>query len=111
VGTLLVKPSRHVVRIADLTSDESSEMGPLLQRTSSVVGRLTQAPQVYVCLWSHGPAHIHFVVQPETEALVEAFSTWGPALQAAMFEHDDQPSRTGVEEFADRARSAFSSQG
>jgi hypothetical protein len=111
VGTLLVKPSRHVVRMADLTSDESSEIGPLLHRTSSVVGRLTQASQVYVCLWSHGPAHIHFVVQPETEAIVEAFGAWGPALQAAMFEHDDQPSRAGVEEFADRARSAFRSQG
>jgi diadenosine tetraphosphate (Ap4A) HIT family hydrolase len=110
VGTLVVKPSRHVVRMADLTSDESCEIGPLLHRTSSVVGSLTQTSQVYVCLWSHGPAHIHFVVQPETEALVEAFGAWGPALQAAMFEHDDAPSRTGMEEFADRARSAFSSQ-
>jgi diadenosine tetraphosphate (Ap4A) HIT family hydrolase len=111
VGTLVVKPSRHVVRMADLTSDESCEIGPLLHRTSSVVGSLTQTSQVYVCLWSHGPAHIHFVVvQPETEALVEAFGAWGPALQAPMFEHDDAPSRTGMEEFADRARSAFSSQ-
>jgi diadenosine tetraphosphate (Ap4A) HIT family hydrolase len=108
VGTLLVKPLRHVQRIADLTADEASEMGPLLHRTSNVVGRLANASQVYICLWSHGPAHIHFVVQPETEAAVESFGTWGPALQAAMFEHDVPPERTGVEEFADRARDALS---
>jgi hypothetical protein len=87
--------------------DETAEMGALLRRTSSVVGSLTNASQVYVCLWSHGPAHIHFVVQPETEALVESFGTWGPALQAAMFERDDLPARVDVEQFAHRARTAF----
>ena len=97
--------------MADLTTDESAEMGVLLHRTSSVVGSLTNASQVYVCLWSHGPAHIHFVVQPETDALVELFGTWGPALQAAMFERDDLPALSGVEQFADRARRAFSSTG
>ena len=111
VGTLLVKPSRHVVQMADLTTDESAEMGALLHRTSSVVGSLTNASQVYVCLWSHGPAHIHFVVQPETDALVDSFGTWGPALQAAMFERDDLPALTAVEQFADRARRAFSETG
>jgi len=111
VGTLLVKPLRHVVRIADLSTDESAEMGALLQRTSSVVGSLTNASEVYVCLWSHGPAHVHFVVQPETDAIVESFGTWGPALQAAMFELDDLPARIGVEQFADRARRAFSPSG
>lgn len=109
VGTLVVKPSRHVVRIADLTTDESAEMGALLHRTSSVVGSLTNGAQVYVCLWSHGPAHIHFVVQPETDADVESFGIWGPALQAAMFERDDLPARIAVEQFADRARRAFTS--
>jgi diadenosine tetraphosphate (Ap4A) HIT family hydrolase len=107
----LVKPSRHVLQVADLNTDESAEMGALLQRTSSVVGSLTNASQVYVCLWSHGPAHIHFVVQPETDDLVASFGIWGPALQAAMFERDDLPALIGVEQFADRARRAFSSAG
>lgn len=111
VGTLVVKPLRHVVRIADLTTDECSEMGALLHRTSSVVGSLANASQVYVCLWSHGPAHIHFVVQPETDAVVESFGTWGPALQAAMFDHDVPPARISAEQFADRARGAFSNRG
>jgi diadenosine tetraphosphate (Ap4A) HIT family hydrolase len=111
VGTLLVKPLRHVVRMADLTTDESAEMGSMLQRTSSVVGSLTNASQVYVCLWSHGPAHIHFVVQPETDAIVASLGTWGPSLHAAMFKRDQLPARSDVEQFADHARRAFSPSG
>jgi diadenosine tetraphosphate (Ap4A) HIT family hydrolase len=107
VGTLLVKPVRHVQRVADLTAAEANEMGPVLHRASQVVGILTNASQLYVCLWSHGPAHIHFVVQPETEADVEAFGTWGPALQAAMFERDDSPDRDAVERFTSLARGTF----
>jgi diadenosine tetraphosphate (Ap4A) HIT family hydrolase len=107
IGTLVVKPVRHVERVADLTAAEAVEMGSVLHRASQVVGDLTSASQVYVCLWSHGPAHIHFVVQPETESAVEAFGTWGPALQAAMFERDDSPDREEVERFASLARRAF----
>ncbi|HWX09569.1 MAG TPA: hypothetical protein VNY33_06295, partial [Gaiellaceae bacterium] len=32
VGTLIVKPHRHVLRVGDLTADEAREVGPLLQR-------------------------------------------------------------------------------
>ncbi len=107
VGTLLVKPRRHVERVADLTPDEAAEMGVLIHRTSQVVAGLTNASQVYVCLWSHGPAHIHFVVQPETEIVVGAVGTWGPALQAEMFTRGDLPDGEEVERFARRARRAF----
>jgi len=93
--------------MSDLRADEAAEMGVVLCHATAVVGTLTNASQVYVCLWSHGPAHIHFVVQPETDALVNAFGTWGPALQAAMFERGDIPERAEVERFATRAREAF----
>jgi diadenosine tetraphosphate (Ap4A) HIT family hydrolase len=111
VGTLVVKPTRHVERIADLTSEEAAEMGVILHRASGVVSALTKASQVYVCLWSHGPAHIHFVVQPETEAVVKAFGAWGPALQAEMFERGELPDHEGVEKFASSARRAFGDAG
>lgn len=103
----MVKPSRHVERIADLHGDEAAEMGTVLRRTTAVVGTLTNASQVYVCLWSHGPAHIHFVVQPEIDAVVDALGTWGPSLQAAMFERGDLPERADVERFAIRTQKAF----
>jgi diadenosine tetraphosphate (Ap4A) HIT family hydrolase len=66
VGTLIIKPKRHVVHVWDLDDEEAAELGPLLRRTTSVVAELTRPSQVYACLWSHTggetggePGHIH----------------------------------------------------
>jgi diadenosine tetraphosphate (Ap4A) HIT family hydrolase len=107
VGTLLVKPVRHVEHVADLNSNEAGELGALLQRTTAVVGSITGASQVYVCLWSHRPSHVHFVIQPETEEAVARFGVWGPSLQSAMFERDELPDEQAVDAFAQRARDVF----
>lgn len=107
VGTLIVKPSRHVVHVADLTEGEADELGPLLRRTSSVITRLAPSAQIYVCLWSHGPAHIHFVVQPVSEELMSRLGARGPALQVAMFGSDPAPDPMAVTDFADAARLEF----
>jgi diadenosine tetraphosphate (Ap4A) HIT family hydrolase len=110
VGTLVVKPKRHVTRISELTNDEASELGPLLQTSAAVVDELVEADQVYVCLWSHAggrPVHIHYVVQPATRELMDEHGAHGPALQRAMFMRGDEPPRPQVEEFAARARAAF----
>jgi diadenosine tetraphosphate (Ap4A) HIT family hydrolase len=110
VGTLVVKPRRHVIHVADLDERESAELGPLLGRTADVAGRLTAAEQVYVCLWSHAggtPVHIHFVVQPVTSMQKEAWGAYGPVLQLAMLERGEQPDAAAVEAFADRARALF----
>lgn len=109
VGTLIVKPRRHVVHVADLTSNESSELGPLLQRTASVVDALSNPDQVYVCLWSHKggtPVHIHFVIQPVTTEQRNLLGG-GARLQAAMFDADEMPPADEVDAFAERARLAF----
>jgi len=69
VGTLLVKPRRHVTRVAELTDEEAAELGPLLRRSAQVVDELVRPEQVYTCLWSHAgrvPVHIHWVVMPAT---------------------------------------------
>ena len=109
VGTLIVKPKRHVVHVWELDEAECAELGPLLRETSDVVARLTEPDQVYVCLWSHQggiPVHIHFVIQPVT---TEQRSLLGGAasLQAAMFAAAELPAHDDVEAFADRARTAF----
>jgi diadenosine tetraphosphate (Ap4A) HIT family hydrolase len=115
VGTLVVKPIRHVEHLADLESGEALELGPLLAKTcrvvgklaARVVGKLTEASQVYVCLWSHGPAHVHFVIQPEVETVIDDVGRWGPAAQAAMFERSDLPDPGEVGVFCDHARREF----
>jgi ATP adenylyltransferase len=104
VGTLIVKPQRHVLELADLDDEEATALGPLLRDVSAVVKQLTGCQQVYTCLWSHGPVHLHFVVQPIWAKRGERF---GPALQAAMFETGELPSASAVEAFSARARRAL----
>jgi diadenosine tetraphosphate (Ap4A) HIT family hydrolase len=107
VGTLIVKPLRHVTSLGALEPDEAAELGPLLQRVAEVVQDLSGAEQVYACLWSHAggrPTHIHFVVQPITRQQMERYGGYGPYLQQAMFADDAQLDRTAAGAFADQAR-------
>jgi len=53
VGTLILKPKRHVKRVSELSDDEAAELGPLLLRSAAVVDELLNPEQVYTCLWSH----------------------------------------------------------
>jgi diadenosine tetraphosphate (Ap4A) HIT family hydrolase len=108
VGTLIVKPKRHVVHVWDLDAEEAAELGPLLRRTAGAVAETFDPHQVYVCLWSHAenvPGHIHWVVQPV--AASEDPGRRGPQLQAAMFEDGEPPDPTAVEIAADRLRAVL----
>ena len=110
VGTLIVKPRRHVVHVWELDEEEARELGPLLRRVTAILAELTEPDQVYVGLWSHHggrPVHIHFVVQPVTPALMDEIGDFGPHLQVAMFERAEYPPRDEVEPFAERVRARF----
>jgi len=110
VGTLIVKPLRHVVHVADLTADEAAELGPLLRTAASIVTDLVQPEQVYVCLWSHAggkPGHIHFVVQPVSRDSMDRHGAYGPGLQVAMFAAREPLPEDAVEAFCDRARASW----
>ena len=113
LGTLIVKPARHVTRVASLSDDEAAELGPLLRRASKVAERLVSAEQTYNCLWSHAggvPVHIHYVVQPVTAQQMAEFEEHGPSLQVAMFSHGEPPKDSEIERVAERARQAFASE-
>jgi diadenosine tetraphosphate (Ap4A) HIT family hydrolase len=110
VGTLIVKPLRHVVHVAELTPGEAAELGPVLRTSTAVVTELLAPEQVYVCLWSHAggvPVHIHFVVQPVSRETMEVHGLTGPSLQAAMFRAGEELSEPEVEDFCRRARAAW----
>jgi diadenosine tetraphosphate (Ap4A) HIT family hydrolase len=110
VGTLVVKPKRHVIRVSELSAEEAVEQGPLLARCAAVVDMLLEPEQTYVCLWSHAggkPVHIHHVVQPVTRSQMDSYGAHGPRLQVEMFSRGELPSLDGVVEFARRARAAF----
>jgi diadenosine tetraphosphate (Ap4A) HIT family hydrolase len=110
VGTLIVKPLRHVVHVAELTPEEAAGLGPLLRASTAVVTELIRLEQVYVCLWSHAggaPGHIHFVVQPVSREAMSRFGVYGPALQVAMFQAGEELPEAEVEAFCERARAAW----
>ena len=112
VGALIVKPRRHVTAVADLSDDESATLGPLLRDASAVAAALTEADQVYNCLWSHAggvPAHIHYVVQPVTAVQVESIGLYGPRLQVEMFKRGEHPTDAEIVDACRRARELFSS--
>jgi diadenosine tetraphosphate (Ap4A) HIT family hydrolase len=107
IGTLIVKPRRHVVHVADLAEREAAELGPLLRRVASAVAEIAKPSQVYVCLWSHEgrePVHIHFVVQPVTREVMDELDAHGPRLQAAQFARGERPDPVAAAAFADQAR-------
>jgi diadenosine tetraphosphate (Ap4A) HIT family hydrolase len=112
VGTLIVKPKRHIVHVAHLEAGEAIELGPLLQQAAAVVTELVRPDQVYVTLWSHAggaPGHIHFVVQPVTRELMDEHGMHGPMLQVRMFNTGSSPAPEAMAEFAERARAAWPS--
>jgi diadenosine tetraphosphate (Ap4A) HIT family hydrolase len=110
VGTLIVKPIRHVVHLADLEAAEAAELGALLRQAAAAVTELANPEQVYTCLWSHTnrqPVHIHYVVQPVSTELMQQYDAYGPLLQVAMFQSNEMPPLPEVEDFAARAASWF----
>jgi diadenosine tetraphosphate (Ap4A) HIT family hydrolase len=112
VGTVIVKPTRHVVHLADLRPDEAAELGPVLARVARAVTEASNevgSPpgQVYACLWSHAdrqPGHIHFVIQPVGEALMNQHDSHGPELQVRMFRSGDEVGFEAMRDAAERIR-------
>ena len=112
LGTLIVKPQRHVTGVGGLTEAEAAELGPLLRTTSDIAQRLVGAEQTYNCLWSHAggvAGHVHYVVQPVTAEQMSEFAAYGPNLQAAMFERGETPHAEDIVRIAEAARRAFAS--
>jgi diadenosine tetraphosphate (Ap4A) HIT family hydrolase len=110
IGTLIVKPTRHVIAVGDLDDAEALELGELLRNVAAVVKRLAEAEQVYVTLWSHAawePGHIHWIVQPVPPGMREVYSHPGPTLQHEMFERAQPIDVQAAAVFAGRARDAL----
>jgi diadenosine tetraphosphate (Ap4A) HIT family hydrolase len=113
VGTLIVKPKRHVVHVWELDEAEAAELGPLLREVGAAVAELSEPEQVYVTLWSHAggrPVHVHWVVQPVGRELMDELGSHGPVLQVAMFERGEAPPRDAVEAVSDELRTRLSAE-
>ncbi|MEO5704635.1 MAG: hypothetical protein ABIZ52_00800 [Candidatus Limnocylindrales bacterium] len=112
LGTVVVKPIRHVIHLADLDETETAELGPVLGAVARAVTAASTENgdppgQVYACLWSHAqrePGHIHFVVQPVGSAAMARHDAHGPELQVRMFKADEPMDPSLMIAAADRIR-------
>jgi ATP adenylyltransferase len=111
VGTLIVKPKRHVTHISELDDSEAQELGPLLRRVSSALSELLEPEQIYATLWSHAggtPGHIHWVLQPVPAERTGGL--FGPHLQVAMFDQAELPPTPEVEAIAEDLRAILATE-
>lgn len=105
----MLKPVRHITRVAELTAAEVAVQGALIHRCTIIIEKLLSPAQTYVCLSSHAggqPVHIHYVLQPVTSAQM-ANGRFGPRLQADMFaarQRPHVPDAGEVERLVDQAR-------
>lgn len=65
-GWLVLLPHRHITALTELTTEEAGDLGPLLQRLSAALARVTGCPKTYVMLFAEaeGFAHLHIHVVP-----------------------------------------------
>lgn len=107
VGTLIVKPRRHVLRFADLAQEEAAAFGPVMHRVSSAVVAESGCDQTYICQWAHmgwAPVHLHFVVQPAWNSQQEKYERPGPFMQTAMFDAGEPMDEHEIDAYCDRMR-------
>ncbi|MBN2626163.1 MAG: HIT family protein [Spirochaetales bacterium] len=107
VGTLILKPIRHVLNFSALNDNEISEFGELLQLVTKIIRELSDCDQTYICQWSHAgwePVHIHFVVQPAWNDQKREFERPGPYLQHQLFEKQIFPDPEDIYNFVTKAK-------
>jgi diadenosine tetraphosphate (Ap4A) HIT family hydrolase len=108
LGTLLLKPLRHVERVGDLSNTEAAQLGTILVKVSAIVELLSGADQVYNCLWSHPNgvrSHIHYLIQPVAAEQIALDRLAGPYLQVSMLAARAFPDPGEVEHWSTEARS------
>jgi histidine triad (HIT) family protein len=78
-GYLMVEPKRHVPGLGDLTDDEASVIGLLMNRTARVLKEVLGAEHVYSFVYGGAVAHLHVHVAPRYPGTPREF--WGPRLR------------------------------
>ncbi|RBW68903.1 HIT family protein [Bacillus taeanensis] len=67
LGYLYIEPKRHVENWAELTADELSEIGMLIQKAEAAVKKETNIDRLYVVTISEAVRHLHFHLIPREE--------------------------------------------
>ena len=78
-GYLVVEPKRHVAGLGDLTDDEASSMGRLVNRCARALKDVAGADHVYSFVFGHGVPHLHVVLAPRYPGTPQEY--WGVRLR------------------------------
>jgi diadenosine tetraphosphate (Ap4A) HIT family hydrolase len=91
-GWLVVISRRHVVELADLTSEEAAELGQILRRASAALRATTGCAKTYIVLFGEQPGfeHLHVHIVPRMADFDQQH------LGAGVFEFLKRPEREWV---------------
>lgn len=98
-GWLIIKPKRHVEHLAELSPDEASELGPLVQAASAAVACVLEPERVYVLSLGEEVHHVHLHVIPRYGELPPSVLT----LLAAAWAEGGSPWACTEDEAVDAA--------
>lgn len=80
-GFLILKLKRHCEHLADLSPEEASVLGQIIQSTCSALMNVLQPAKVYVCSFGDGVRHVHFWLLPRPADML-------PGMHSVMFNLD-----------------------
>lgn len=65
-GWLVLVTRRHIATLAEMTPEESAELGPLIQKTSAALTQITDCAKTYAIQFAEHPEHphVHFHIIP-----------------------------------------------
>lgn len=63
-GWFLLIPRRHIESLHEMTPEEAADLGPLIQRASTLHVQHFGALKTYVMQFAEGVSHVHFSLAP-----------------------------------------------
>ena len=103
VGWIVLVPRRHRDAIAELSPEETAELGPLLQRVSRALADVTGCVKTYVMQFAEHPQHphVHFHVVPRMADQPPELHSWR-VLTGLGVREDQRVSETEMNAIAGR---------
>ncbi|MBW4425666.1 MAG: HIT family protein [Nostoc desertorum CM1-VF14] len=68
-GYLIIKLKRHCKHLAQLTPEEASALGGIIQNTCSALSQVVKPAKIHVCSWGEQVKHIHFHIIPRSSTM------------------------------------------
>jgi len=80
-GFLIIKLKRHCEHLAELTTEEATAFGPVVQSACQALTEVLKPAKIYVCSFGDGIKHIHLWILPRPAEM-------RPGMHPVMFNLD-----------------------